>query len=169
MDWSKFTDKELDKLDDLCEKLNAPQEEVVPLIKYAKKDLDKVTDLVCKHGMTVADAISIVEDDKTIEHGGKTDFDLSDEEHKKAMKNANVDTHSTKGEKVKRERKPNEVKRSIINYLCGKLEDAHLLEENEPVSGVKSVKIANIEREITFEIDGTAFSITLTQHRPPKS
>ena len=59
---------------------------------------------------------------------------------------------------VARERKPNEEKREIIQWI------ADLLSEKE----VKDVKIPKIEREVTFKIGENDYSITLICHRPNK-
>ena len=59
---------------------------------------------------------------------------------------------------VARERKPNEEKREIIQWI------ADLLGEKE----VKDVKIPKVEREVTFKIGENDYSITLICHRPNK-
>lgn len=56
---------------------------------------------------------------------------------------------------VKRERKPNDEKRAIIEKV------------QQAFSDIGAV-IANPEREVTFTIDGNAYSITLIAHRKPK-
>lgn len=129
--------------------------------KLTDKEWARVDDLVENHDMTMEEAISIIQEDKVIDKGGKTAFDLSDEEHKKAMKNANADTHRNKGEKVKRERKPNETKGGLIAEI------ATFLKENCGMA-VENVEISNKEREITFKVGETEFSLTLIQHRAPK-
>ena len=68
--------------------------------------------------------------------------------------------YSLEGKK-KRERKPNEEKRQIINSLCD------FIRENDEFS-VESTEIVNPEREITFKIGEKCYSLTLTLHRPPK-
>lgn len=59
---------------------------------------------------------------------------------------------------VARERKPNEEKREIIQWL------ADAIGEKE----VKDLKIAKVEREITFKIGENDYSVTLICHRPTK-
>lgn len=67
------------------------------------------------------------------------------------------------GKKVKRERKPNEVKRWII-------ERVKILCEGWELNGdALNVNVTNLERTIDFEIDGRAFTLTLTEHRKPKT
>lgn len=61
------------------------------------------------------------------------------------------------GKEVKRERKPNEDKREIIQTLDEALCDL-----------VDNVTVVNEERTIDFEYNGVHYSVTLTAHRPPK-
>ena len=49
-----------------------------------------------------AEAEEILAEDKKIDRGEAVDFDLSAEEHKRAMKNANTGTREPKGEKTAR-------------------------------------------------------------------
>ena len=67
-----------------------------------------------------------------------------------------------------RERKPNEEKRALIAAIASCLEDFHRNDEEDLVSHVDLVEIANVEREITFKIGENAYSLTLTLHRKPK-
>jgi hypothetical protein len=82
----------------------------------------------------------------------------------KARKPAN---YSLEG-KPKRERKPNEEKRSLIEQIASAMESFHHMDEEEPASGVDLVEIVNPEREITFKIGENHYSLTLTCHRKPK-
>jgi hypothetical protein len=75
--------------------------------------------------------------------------------------------YSLEGQK-KRERKPNEEKRALIAAIASCLEDFHRNDEEDLVSHVDLVEIANVEREITFKIGENAYSLTLTLHRKPK-
>lgn len=61
------------------------------------------------------------------------------------------------GKEVKRERKPNEDKREIIQTLDEALCDL-----------VDNVTVVNEERTIDFEYNGVHYSVTLTAHRAPK-
>lgn len=75
--------------------------------------------------------------------------------------------YSLEGQK-KRERKPNEEKRSLIEQIASAMESFHHMEEEIPASGVDLVEIVNPEREITFKIGENCYSLTLTCHRKPK-
>ena len=75
--------------------------------------------------------------------------------------------YSLEGQK-KRERKPNEEKRSLIEQIASAMGSFHHMDEENPASGVDLVEIVNPEREITFKIGENCYSLTLTCHRKPK-
>ena len=108
------------------------------------------------------EADKILEADKQIDRGETMDFDLSPEEHKRAMKQANADEHSKPKTPVKRERKKNEEKGAIISAL------ATFFSKNTEIS-CENVEIMNPERQISFKIGENCFEITLTQKRKPKN
>ena len=113
--------------------------------------------------MTDEEIEDILNCDKAIDRGEKMDFDLSAEEHKKAMKNANADEHKkpTVYKFDKRERKENVPKRQIIDGIYQFLiENSYFSPEN--------VQILNKERQISFDFADEKFEITLTQKRKPK-
>lgn len=60
--------------------------------------------------------------------------------------------------KTKRERKPNELKRTLIEVITDAMEN-YLGEE---------VTVRNIEKYIDFSIDEREFTINLVEHRKPK-
>lgn len=114
--------------------------------------------------MTDEEIEDILNCDKAIDRGEKMDFDLSAEEHKKAMKNANADEHKkpTVYDFSKRERKENKPKQEVINAIYAFLtEECPFLAEN--------VEILNKERQISFEFADEKFEITLIQKRKPKN
>lgn len=76
--------------------------------------------------------------------------------------------YSLEGQK-KRERKPNDEKRSLISEIASRMESFHYMEEENPASNVDFVKIVNPEREITFKVGENVYSLTLTCHRKPKN
>lgn len=105
----------------------------------------------------------MLEDDRAVDRGVRMEWDLSDEEHKKAMKTANADEHKkpTVYKFDKRERKENTPKRTIISEIY------QFLTENSQFSP-ENVQILNKERQISFDYAGEKFEITLTQKRKPK-
>lgn len=73
---------------------------------------------------------------------------------KKNLKNANV--YDNKKGKVKRERKPDDDKRYLIDFIAKAMESF-------------GVKVENIEREITFDYNNENYSLVLTKHRKGKN
>lgn len=113
-------------------------------------------------GVSSAEADQILADDKEVDRGKKHEWDLSDAEHKKAMKQANADEHKKPAEPIKRERKANPTKGNIIAKI------AEFLTENEDITA-ENVAITNAERQISFKIGDNCYEITLIAKRKPKS
>lgn len=119
---------------------------------------EKIKQLMKSLGCTEEEAIQIIKDDEDIDRGVAKDFDLSPEQEKASKKYRSTNQRKKSDKPIKRERKPNEYKRWLINELA---ETIVLL--------VGDAEIKNIEREIYFENDkGDSFSLTLVQHRKKK-
>lgn len=128
-----------------------------------------------KLGMSEKEIADMYDDDADVDKGVEMPWDMSKEEHKKAMKYANVDEHKKPAKKAVeptekkaptvydwntegRKRPENTTKVEIIADL------AKFLTEN----GFEGVEITNKQGKIGFQANGNSFSITLTQHRQPK-
>ena len=128
-----------------------------------------------KAGMTDAEIQQGLLDDKAVDRGQVMEWDLSPEEHKKAMKYANSDEKKKKtaenGEKngktaynldaTGKKKKENPTKANIIALL------ATILTENGDFCA-ENVDITNKERQIAFTVGDNAFELTLVQKRKPK-
>lgn len=114
----------------------------------------------------------MLDDDKAVDRGETLPWDMSKEEHRKAMKYANVDEHKKPAKKAVeptekkaptvydwntegRKRPENTTKVEIIADL------AKFLTEN----GFESVEITNKQGKIGFKVGDIDFSLSLTQHR----
>ena len=110
-----------------------------------------------KHPGKTNDDADCVWWDLQIDKGNPTPYDLTEEQQKqvKAMrKNAKSEKSvNAYGKTVKRERKPNEAKREIVEIVAQAL-----------TANGYAVNVSNIERQIDFG----DFSLTLTQHRKKK-
>lgn len=125
------------------------------------------------------EAEAIMAEDKQIDRGEILEWDLSPEEHKKAMKYANVQEKNTKKSEKPAEtaeksakkggtaynfdtsgkkRKENPTKEGIISKFY------HFLCEMSEFS-IENVEILNKERKVMFKIGEDWYSITLTKHR----
>lgn len=124
--------------------------------------VDKRIEACKKLGMTDDEIKEMLEEDKRIDRGEVMGWDLSPDEHKKAMKFANVDEKKRKktenGDKKPRTVKENPTKEGIISriyhFLC-----------NLGEFSIENVEILNKERKILFKIAEDWYSITLTKHR----
>lgn len=106
-----------------------------------------------------AEAEEILAEDKKIDRGERVDFDLSTEEHKKAMKNANAGTRTAKEGQTARKPKENPTKEGVITAI------STFLSEN----GYENVEIINKTRQIAFKIGEDVYELTLIAKRKPKS
>lgn len=118
--------------------------------------LDKYID---KHGCSLEDA-ECAWWDAQIDKGNPTPYDLTPEQEKESRKanrpraTKSVDAY---GKERKRERKPNEDKRLLIDCLRDALQD------------FDDCEVVNPERQVDFTLNGVHYSVTLTAHRKPKA
>lgn len=118
-----------------------------------------------KLGYSDEQIAEMLEDDETVDRdrtGTALEWDMNPEEHKKAVKFANVDEHKPKAKKKKTPvRKPNEVKAGIVEYLSECMAD---------YEDVRNCVITNKERMVAFECatNGKRYEITLIEKREPK-
>lgn len=106
------------------------------------------------------EAEDIIKTDKMIDRGERTPYDL-DPALEKEIKKKYVNSHEKKHTVYnfnKRERKADEVKGEFIQSLKEYLENLELA----------NIVIVNKEREISFDLGDTNFSLTLVRHRKKK-
>ena len=110
--------------------------------------------------MSVEDATELALYDYAVEHNEKTEFDLTPEQEKASKQARSVGTRKTTAYNFKkRERKPNETKRVIMDFLFKAIKTENLFQ---------GATMTNAERQIDFIINDKSYSVTLTEHRPPK-
>lgn len=124
-------------------------------------DEQKKFNAMRKLGMSESEALQVLEDDKKIDHNEKMDFDLSKEQQKIAKQYSGTGTRKTYTF-TKRERKPNEPKRLVIDEIF------KFLNENELISA-EEITILNKEKLISFKIGENTYEIDLKQKRKPKN
>jgi hypothetical protein len=110
----------------------------------------------------------MLEDDKETDKGVIHPWDLSPEEHKKAMKYANVDEHKKPTEKKAptvynwntegKPKKQNITKEALVSAL------AQFLADNADL-GCENVEITNKQGKVSFKVGDNDFTFSLTQHR----
>ena len=123
-----------------------------------EKRNEKALKLMAQLDCSYEEAYQVVLDDEAVDRGEALPWDLTPEQMK-ASKKARQADHAKPKEKVKRERKKNDVKETLISDL------ANFLEEQEKYS---SVEITNSERQIAFTLGDLKFELTLVQKREKK-
>lgn len=121
-----------------------------------------------KLGYSDAQIEEMIEDDKAVDRNEPLPWDMSKEEHKKAMKYANADEHKKPADKKTptvynwntegKKRTENVTKVELIAAL------AQFLTDNENFS-CENVAITNKQGKVEFTVNGNSFSFSLTQHR----
>lgn len=121
--------------------------------------MSKQIDAMRKAGFSQEEIDQMLADDKAVDRGEKMPWDLSDEEHKRAVKLANAgEKKEVKTAKTPRKVKENPTKRLIIAQIAQFLEDTDAIV-------MESCEISNPERVISFKIDGNSYELTLSQKR----
>lgn len=110
----------------------------------------------------------MLEDDKAVDRNEPLPWDMTPEEHKKAMKYANADEHKKPAEKKAptvynwntegKSKKQNVAKETLVSAL------AQFLAENENL-GCENVEITNKQGKVSFKVGDNEFTFSLTQHR----
>lgn len=121
-----------------------------------------------KLGYSDAQIEEMLEDDKAVDRGEPLPWDMSKEEHKKAMKYANADEHKKPVEKKaptvynwdtsEKPKKQNTTKEGLVSALADFLTNTEEL-------GCVDVVITNKQGKVSFKIGDTDFTFSLTQHR----
>lgn len=111
-------------------------------------------------GCTREEAIDIIETDKIIDKGGRTQYDLSKEEEKLAMKISGVNERKAKSADSKRGkvRAENPTKADLIKFLFESLTEYEC----------QNLNILNKERQIAFSVGDNDYELTLVQKRKKK-
>jgi hypothetical protein len=130
----------------------------------------QITKMMSTLKISREEAIDLIREDEEIDRMSmsEVDNDLTPEEKKAKKKATNTTGDKTKRSYTftKRERKPDDVKREIIDTIAHNLDRACC---GEDLVSPSNIQIVKPEKEITFELFGEAYSVTLTKHRKPKA
>lgn len=119
------------------------------------KDADQLHRIMTNLKCTEEEAVEILAYDKAIDHGEKTPHDLTPAQNKVAQSYARTGTRKPTVYKFdKKERKPNEPKRELIQLLDDALCDF-----------VDDVTVTNPERQIDFIYNDVKYRIVLSAPR----
>ena len=118
---------------------------------------DRIKAVMLAANCSYEDAVQVIEDDEAIDKGERLDWEPTIEEEKEMRKATRLKVdRKPSGERKPREREADTAKREIVAKVA------------EAMGQYENVEIANVEREVTFVIDGAEYSLTLTKHRKPK-
>ena len=118
---------------------------------------DRIKAVMLAANCSYEDAVQVIEDDEAIDKGERLDWEPTIEEEKEMRKATRLKVdRKPSGERKPREREADNVKREIVAKVA------------EAMGQYENVAIANVEREVTFVIDGAEYSLTLTKHRKSK-
>lgn len=109
------------------------------------------------------EAIDLIKYDIAVEEGEETEYDLTKEQAEVVKTMMRKTEHAKQDGKVKRERKPNELKEALIAEL------AEFLREDAQGQVYEEVEVTNKSRMISFSVNNKRFELTLIEKRPPKT
>lgn len=139
------------------------------MAKPSKKQMEAFRKL----GYSEAQIEEMLEDDRAVDRGERLEWDLSDTEHRKAMRYANVDEHKTKKAEPKEERrkpmslpdatgktaKKNTPKLEIMDAVYAFLQSCDLAFDRLNIVEMPT------QKKIEIEYKGESFTLALTGHR----
>ena len=134
------------------------------MTKKEKDKKEKVEKIMRLLDCTEEEALDVIATDEIIDKGGRTQYDLSKEKEKEALKMSAVKDRKAKdqkGNKRGKTRVENPTKSGIIAEI------AEYLKENCGFT-CENVEITNKERQIAFKCGENSYEFTLVQKRKPK-
>lgn len=134
------------------------------MTKKEKEKKEKVEKIMRLLDCTEEEALDVIATDEIIDKGGRTQYDLSKEKEKEALKMSAVKDRKAKDQKDNKRGKTrveNPTKSGIIAEI------AEYLKENCGFT-CENVEITNKERQIAFKCGENSYEFTLVQKRKPK-
>ena len=125
------------------------------------KERKSVKNLMEVLGCTEEEALDIIRTDEIIDKGGRTEYDLTKEQEKVAMKISGVNERKAKSADNKRGkvRAENPTKADLIKFLFESLTEYDC----------QNLNIVNKERQIAFSVGDNDYELTLVQKRKKKA
>lgn len=134
------------------------------MTKREKEKKERVEKIMRLLDCTEEEALDVIATDEIIDKGGRTQYDLSKEKEKEALKMSAVKDRKAKDQKENKRGKTrveNPTKSGIIAEI------AEYLKENCGFA-CENVEITNKERQIAFKCGENSYEFTLVQKRKPK-
>ena len=127
-------------------------------MRFTKEQIEK--QMLANH-CTREEALDILAWDYAIDHGDTEKGAMTAEQKKMVRNLTKADREPTEKRTVKRERKVDDNKKEVFDWIRVMLEG---MAENGQVENMACKN----EAEISFMHGGDAFTVKLTKHRPPK-
>lgn len=131
-------------------------------------DEERIQLLMQKLKITREEAIEIEQYDNDVEHNKKTEYDLTDEQMA-VVRQMNRKVEHKRTTTTHRERKPNEIKESIISAIAFFLADECELLIKDQFMSCDSVEITNKNRMIHFKVKDKEYDLQLIEKRYNKN
>lgn len=130
------------------------------MTKKEKDKKEKVEKIMRLLDCTEEEALDVVATDEIIDKGGRTQYDLSKEQEKFAMKISGVKDRKSKSADNKRGkvRTENPTKADLVKFLFESLTEYDC----------RNLNITNKERQLAFSIGDNDYELTLVQKRKKK-
>lgn len=130
-------------------------------------DEARIAFLMKKLGISREEALELEDYDESVKRNLKTEFDLTAEQRQNVMEMNRKREHKKSGHRTV-ERKPNELKESIVAVLTDFLANECEFTLNDNVVNCDEVEITNKNRMIHFVIGNREFDLQLIEKRLPK-
>lgn len=128
-----------------------------------------IADYMKRNKCSREEAIELINYDNAVEGNEETEYDLTAEQEANVKKMMRKTEHAKQDGKVKRERKPNELKEALIATLADYLENECEFDLKGETIYCGAVEVTNKSRMIAFEVNDKRFELTLIEKRPPKA
>ena len=122
-----------------------------------------IADYMKRNKCSRDEAIDLIKYDIAVESDEETEYDLTEEQTANVKSMMRKVEHAKQDDKVKRERKPNELKEAIVAEI------ADILVNEAQGQVYEDVEIVNKNRQIAFAVGDKHFELTLVEKRPPKA
>ena len=134
------------------------------MTKKEKDKKEKVEKIMRLLDCTEEEALDVIATDEIIDKGGRTQYDLSKEKEKVALKLSAVKDRKAKDQQ-KNQRGKTRVENPTKSGIIAEI--AEYLKENCGFT-CENVEITNKERQIAFKCGENSYEFTLVQKRKPK-
>lgn len=107
-------------------------------------------------GMSEKEIAELIEYDRKVDRGEKTEYDLTEEQ--KQIVKAITRVSKLRETPTIRTKTIDNVKKNIVESICNFL-------TNQQDLGLENIQIINVDREISFNVGDVSYGLTLIKHK----